>query len=75
MGKRDSRQMLTAVRKLCGQCAMGPKGESDQSMLRISAPISPPRTKKSSDSGGNTTAAIRDLPFISNSAAQSKVVW
>lgn len=38
--------MLTAVLRLWGQEAGGPKGVDAQSMARMSAPISPPPARK-----------------------------
>ena len=53
MGKRELRQVLTVVRRLCGQRLTGPSGVFDQSVALISAPISPPpaRTVSASRSG------------------------
>src|SRR5579883_3397991 len=48
MGKRECKQMLMAVRRLCGQRSEGPSGVSVQLSERISAPISPPRANNSS---------------------------
>src|SRR5258708_22438041 len=42
IGKREARQILTAVRKLCGQLSIGPRGVACQLTPRINAPISPP---------------------------------
>jgi hypothetical protein len=42
MGKRVSRRMLRAVRRLCGHEELGPTGVLSQAMERMSAPISPP---------------------------------
>jgi hypothetical protein len=42
IGNVDDRHRLTDVRRLCGQPDSGPSGVADQSMLRISSPISPP---------------------------------
>ena len=42
MGKPVSRRMLSAVRRLWGHRSTGPTAVLDQSMERISAPISPP---------------------------------
>ena len=41
MGKSDPRQMLSAVRRLCGQPSMGPRDGASQSIVRMSAPVSP----------------------------------
>jgi hypothetical protein len=46
MGKLEARHKLTVVRKLCGQVSGEPKGVSDQSLERMSLPISPPPDKK-----------------------------
>src|SRR5579862_3314921 len=46
IGKRESRQMLTDVRRLWGQFSTGPSGVRDQSFARIRAPVSPPPTRK-----------------------------
>ncbi|HEY7061624.1 MAG TPA: hypothetical protein VII06_09105 [Chloroflexota bacterium] len=46
IGKLVARQMLTAVRKLCGHWSMAPSGVCDQSFARISLPISPPPTSQ-----------------------------
>src|SRR5437762_13574786 len=50
IGKCDARQILTAVCRLCGQFSTGPRRVFDQSIERISAPMSPPPA--------NTTSAI-----------------
>lgn len=42
IGKVEDRHRLTEVRRLCGQLTGGPSGVFDQSIERISAPISPP---------------------------------
>ena len=42
MGKPVSSRMLSAVRRLWGHRSTGPTAVFDQSMERISAPISPP---------------------------------
>jgi hypothetical protein len=57
IGYRELRMMLTAVRRLCGQPAIGPRGEDDQSKERISSPISPPPVRQSRLS----TDAVRGL--------------
>jgi hypothetical protein len=61
MGKREARQTLKTVLKLCGHREGGPTGVSDQSMARISAPISPPPAN---------TCSISDVPsgFITDAA-------
>src|SRR5690349_12411970 len=41
-GNRELRQILIAVRRLCGQAATWPSGVSAQLRSRIKAPISPP---------------------------------
>src|SRR5581483_8881617 len=41
MGCCECRMRLTAVRRLCGQLATGPKGVRDQSCARIRRAISP----------------------------------
>src|SRR4051794_41967314 len=46
MGKRELRQMLTAVRRAGGHRSAGPIGVLDQSSERIRAPISPPPARK-----------------------------
>src|SRR4051794_3031482 len=46
MGKRELRQMLTAVRSGEGQFSAGPIGVRLQSWERMSAPISPPPDRK-----------------------------
>src|SRR5689334_13343194 len=47
MGKAQSRAILTEVRRLCGQEAIGPSGVFDQSNSRMSLSISPPPARKS----------------------------
>src|SRR5271165_1066023 len=47
----DSRQILIAERRLCGQASGRPMAVELQSKRRISAPISPPPLKKSSEVG------------------------
>ena len=42
MGLREFKQVLTLVRKLCGQLSTAPSGVFDQSIERMRAPISPP---------------------------------
>src|SRR4029079_4101955 len=44
--------MLTEVRRLCGQRAASPSGVPPHSLRRISAPSSPPPTRKSSEGSG-----------------------
>src|SRR6266487_6244230 len=51
LAKREFRQRLTAVRRLCGQPATGPSGEEDQSKERMNAPISPPPARISASKG------------------------
>src|SRR5438874_5825908 len=51
IGKCDARQILTAVRRLCGQFSTGPRRVFDQSIERISAPMSPPPTNTPSAVG------------------------
>src|ERR1700753_170680 len=46
MGKLEERQRLTVVRKLLGHDSIGPSGVLDQSIERISSPISPPPTSQ-----------------------------
>jgi hypothetical protein len=48
MPKRDSSMMLTAVRRLWGHWASGPKTVRLQSVARMSAPSSPPPERESS---------------------------
>src|ERR1044072_5558499 len=64
MGKRDSVQMPTAVRRLCGQAVMGPSGVADQSVARMRSPMWPPvggtRAERSSLGRGSVTAADGD---------------
>src|SRR5215471_10718977 len=47
MGKLDARHRLTVVRRLCGHLSSGPSGVFDQSMERMTLPISPPPTSHS----------------------------
>jgi hypothetical protein len=47
MGKLEARHKLIVVRKLCGQVSGEPKGVLDQSLERMSLPISPPPDKNS----------------------------
>ncbi|GMT98497.1 hypothetical protein KH5H1_26160 [Corallococcus caeni] len=56
MGKLDARQMLTVVRRLCGQDSMGPRGELDQSSDAMSVAISTPPASHSSLPGSVTIA-------------------
>jgi hypothetical protein len=44
-------RIRTAVRKLCGQVSGCPSGLADQSYARVSAPISPPPVRKSTEVG------------------------
>ena len=46
IGKLDERQRLTVVRRLFGQVPSGPSGVVDQSIDRISLPMSPPPTSQ-----------------------------
>src|SRR4051812_5722882 len=39
---RECMQIDTEVRRLCGHWCTGPSGVADQSISRISAPVSPP---------------------------------
>src|ERR1700686_1070855 len=68
MGKRELRQILTAVFRLDGQASGVPKTVWDQSRERISAPVSPPPEKISLSIGGvrRTTfpAALMSSPKI-----------
>ena len=50
MGRSEARQMLTVVRRLCGQPATSPSEVFDQSIVRIKLPISPPPDRKASES-------------------------
>ena len=47
MGKREMRQMLTAISRLCGQLSTGPSDVLDQSNARMRSPISPPPARQS----------------------------
>src|SRR6266446_4178313 len=47
MGKFEARQRLTVVRRLWDHDSMGPNEVADQSIDRISFPISPPPTSHS----------------------------
>src|SRR5438874_6392409 len=47
MGKLEARQRLTVVRRLWFHDSRGPRGVLDQSIDRISLPISPPPTSQS----------------------------
>src|SRR3954468_7725434 len=58
MGKRELRQMLRAVRRLCGHCANGPSEDVDQSRAAMRAASSPPPISQPSVSG--TSAPRRD---------------
>src|SRR4051794_23024903 len=49
MAKRELRQVEREVRSDGGQPATGPRGVRDQSMARISAPMSPPPSKHRGD--------------------------
>src|SRR3954464_15880476 len=61
MGKREFRQVLTMVRRLCGQPSTGPSGVRDQSKLRMSTPVSPPPARGPAlDSACGTS--MRDYP-------------
>src|ERR1700730_8008902 len=46
MGKRELRQMLTAIFRASGQVSGGPSSVSDHDFARMSAPISPPPARK-----------------------------
>src|SRR5262245_38514152 len=46
MGKREFRQMLTAIFRASGQVSGGPSSESVQDFARMRAPISPPPARK-----------------------------
>src|SRR5918999_482699 len=46
MGKRELRQMLTAIFRASGHVSGGPSSVSDQDFARMSAPISPPSARK-----------------------------
>ena len=49
IAKRDDSMTATMVRRLGGHSSTGPSGVLDQSMLRMSAPASPPPRRQSSD--------------------------
>jgi hypothetical protein len=49
MGWCEPRQMLTAVRRVCGQDSIGPTGDFDQSIERMRAPISPLPERRSAE--------------------------
>src|ERR1700675_2293443 len=76
MGKRELRQMLTAVLRLDGQGSGGPKTVWDQSRERISAPVSLPPEKISLSTGEvwRTTfpAALMSSPKIESSCPQGQ---
>jgi hypothetical protein len=46
MGKREFRQMLTAIFRASGQVSGAPSSVSDHDFARMSAPISPPPARK-----------------------------
>src|SRR6266849_5909003 len=46
MGKREFRQMLTAILRASAHVSGGPSSVSDQDFARMSAPISPPPARK-----------------------------
>src|SRR5260370_22084771 len=46
MGKREFRQMLTAIFRASGQVSGAPSSGSDHDFARMSAPISPPPARK-----------------------------
>src|SRR4051812_36290982 len=75
MGKRDSVQMPTAVRKLCGHAAMGPSGVPDQSVARMRSPKWPPLggtgAECSSVGRGSVTAADGDEEWKSAESHRS----
>ena len=69
IGWRDPRQMLTAVFRLCGHPAAGPKGVLDQSNARVRSPISPPPAR-------NDRSAASCMALLPNPARTPEVkVW
>jgi len=61
MGRSEARQMLTVVRRLCGQESMGPRVVCDQSIDRTSLPISPPPTTQSGTVCSKAGCTVNDL--------------
>src|SRR3982750_1407812 len=63
IGTGDSRSRLVTVFRLCGQAAIGPRAVLLQSWSRISAPSSPPPSRKASGaaSGPDDTSAFIEL--------------
>jgi hypothetical protein len=61
MGKPVSSRMLSAVRRLCGHPSTGPTAVRDQSIDRMSAPISPPPVSGSVLGAGSETGAFVDI--------------
>src|SRR3954451_681322 len=51
MGKRDTRTVRTAYRRLAGHVSTGPTGVADQSRAAMSRPASPPGANRSPASG------------------------
>src|SRR5947207_3725168 len=64
IGKCDARQILTAVRRLCGQFSTGPRRVFDQSIERISAPMSPPSANTPSAVGAFTCSDKPSILFL-----------
>src|SRR5215212_4138285 len=52
--------MLSVVRRLCGQPSMGPIGWRDQSIVRMSAPVSPLSHACEPDFGSVGVAKVLD---------------
>src|SRR5262245_16817413 len=61
IGNFEFRQMLTAVRRLCGHDLIGPRGVFDQSISRTNFPISPPPV---SQPESRDVLALFDFPLI-----------
>jgi hypothetical protein len=64
MGCREARQLLAAVRRLCGQPKIGPHGVVDQSSSAIISPVRPPEARND-HSTGRWRPAPPDVPTAS----------
>src|SRR3954471_23354010 len=61
MAKREFRQVLTEVRRLCGHLSISPSFVLDQSMVRMSAPSSLPPDRKSRDNAGGSPMLLEGI--------------
>ena len=69
IGNRESRQMLTAERRLCGHPDIGPMGVRDQSVVAMSRPASPPAVMTASMPVRDRLRPDRPVPLISGEVA------